>query len=67
MDLGASRRKFTPLSQEEQDLRRINNLCLYCGQPGHRAAVCPLQFHRNTTAAVATLEPSAVVSESLPA
>jgi hypothetical protein len=29
-----------PLSQVEKDRRRQNNLCLYCGNPGHRAADC---------------------------
>jgi hypothetical protein len=29
-----------PLMQAEKDRRRQNNLCLYCGSPGHRAAEC---------------------------
>lgn len=29
-----------PLSQAEKDRRRKNNLCLYCGNPGHRALEC---------------------------
>jgi hypothetical protein len=29
-----------PLTQAEKDRRRNNNLCLYCGNPGHRAVDC---------------------------
>jgi hypothetical protein len=29
-----------PLTQGEKDRRRQNNLCLYCGTPGHRALDC---------------------------
>jgi len=31
-----------PLSQEEKDRRRAENLCLYCGLPGHGWAECKL-------------------------
>lgn len=30
-----------PLSNEEKDRRRKNNLCLYCGLPGHFTNACP--------------------------
>ena len=38
-------RKFTskkrgPLSQQEKDRCRANNLCMYCGGPGHMAKDC---------------------------
>lgn len=38
MELGAMR---GPLSSEEKDRRRKENLCLYCGQPKHFASNCP--------------------------
>jgi len=30
-----------PLTEAEKQRRRINHLCLYCGQPGHIARICP--------------------------
>ena len=41
MDIDAARRKFKLLSEEEKQRRRMLNLCLYCGQPGHQAMSCP--------------------------
>lgn len=38
MDMSVAR---GPLSPEEKQRRRANNLCLYCGQPGHIARACP--------------------------
>lgn len=34
---------FTHLSPEERERRRQNRLCLYCGQPGHMRASCPVR------------------------
>jgi hypothetical protein len=31
---------YKPLIQAEKDLRRKNNLCLYCGKPGHKIDTC---------------------------
>jgi hypothetical protein len=31
---------YKPLTQAEKDLRRKNNLCLYCGKPGHKIDTC---------------------------
>jgi hypothetical protein len=33
--------KFKPLIEAEKLYRRTNNLCLYCGSPGHIARQCP--------------------------
>lgn len=35
-----------PLSETEKQHRRNNNLCLYCGEPGHVAAGCPRKVSR---------------------
>ncbi|KAI2668864.1 Transposon Tf2-6 polyprotein [Labeo rohita] len=51
MQIGA-----TKLSVEERERRLQGNLCLYCGQPGHIRATCPLRPPRHR-AAVSTDEP----------
>jgi hypothetical protein len=33
--------KRGPLSEQEKQRRRTNNLCMYCGAPGHACADCP--------------------------
>jgi hypothetical protein len=33
--------KFKPLTEAEKLHRRTNNLCFYCGNPGHIARQCP--------------------------
>jgi len=48
MEVGASRKQFSPLSAEERKRRVEKNLCLYCGQPGHQAKTCPVKFHRQS-------------------
>jgi hypothetical protein len=42
-----------PLSQAEKDRRRQNNLCLYCGQPGHQLKDCRLKPSSQKLATVA--------------
>ena len=44
MQIDATR--FKPLTEQEKKQRREKNLCLYCGQPGHRASNCPLKRQR---------------------
>ncbi|CAG8757098.1 23693_t:CDS:2, partial [Cetraspora pellucida] len=38
--------KYRPLSAEEKERRRANNLCLYCEEPGHMARNC---FNKSNT------------------
>ena len=47
MDLdAAANRKFKPLTPQERQYRMQNQLCLYCGKPGHRAGDCPAKQAR---------------------
>ncbi len=41
---------FTHLSGEERERRIRQNLCLYCGLPGHMRVYCPTRPPRNTSA-----------------
>ena len=60
MDLSASTRqhksqKRGPVTPIEKKRRRENNLCLYCGSPGHWASQCPHK-KMGRTAAAATID-----------
>ncbi len=46
--------KFKPLTEVEKLHRRINNLCLYCGNPGHIARQCPQKLVKLQVQAVET-------------
>ncbi|TKA44817.1 hypothetical protein B0A49_13660, partial [Cryomyces minteri] len=48
MDLSATR---GPLSNKDREHRMKNNLCLYCGKPGHRARECKANKGRNNSLA----------------
>ncbi len=41
---------FTHLNREERESRIHQNLCLYCGLPGHMRTSCPTRQPRNTSA-----------------
>ena len=45
LDAGANR-KYKPLTPQERQHRMQNQLCLYCGKPGHRAGDCPAKQTR---------------------
>jgi hypothetical protein len=40
MEIGAARPRFRHLTEEEREYRRQNDLCMYCGKPGHIAQEC---------------------------
>src|SRR6266581_4648506 len=50
-----STRKRGKLTQQERQRRMANNLCLYCAQPGHMAAKCPLSCRPYTDSSVRQL------------
>ncbi len=52
MQIDAS--KFKPLIEAEKLRRRTNNLCLYCGNPGHIARQCPQKLVKLQVQAVET-------------
>ena len=50
MEIGSVGRRG-PLTEDEKARRRRNNLCLYCGEPGHIAIACTAKFRARTAAA----------------
>jgi hypothetical protein len=46
--------KFKPLTEAEKFRRKTNNLCLYCGNPGHIARQCPQKLVKLQVQAVET-------------
>jgi hypothetical protein len=46
--------KFKSLTEAEKLCRRTNNLCLYCGNPGHIARQCPQKLVKLQVQAVET-------------
>ncbi len=46
--------KFKSLTEAEKLRRRTNNLCLYCGNPGHIARQCPQKLIKLQVQAVET-------------
>lgn len=61
MDLDATRSgKFKPLTPQERQRRLENQLCLYCGEPGHRAGQCPAKA-RPRARIQATLDSASII------
>ena len=51
MDIDAtSNKKYKPLTPQEKDRRRKNNLCMYCGEQGHMVNTCPIRTPRRANA-----------------
>jgi hypothetical protein len=46
--------KFKSLTEAEKLCQRTNNLCLYCGNPGHIARQCPQKLVKLQVQAVET-------------
>ena len=59
---GDGRVKFQPLTTEQKQYRRDNNLCMYCGDPGHFVDNCPTRPASSTPVRVA----EAVFADRLP-
>ena len=57
MDLSASRGPRKPFTPEKRKYRFDNNLCLYCGKPGHR-----IMDHKTTTQRVNFVTPAPTVT-----
>ena len=62
MEIDTTRRRG-PLSEEEKQRRRANQLCLYCGGPGHIAVNCPHRPRRQVNQIVASS--NCIKSESI--
>ena len=56
MDLSASKGLRKPFTPEERKYRFDNNLCLYCGKPGHR-----IMDHKITTQRINFVTPAPIV------
>ena len=61
--------KRGPIDQNERDRRRDNNLCMYCGNPGHWASTCPLKKNKTSNrppakAATAEVEPAEIINSN---
>ena len=54
MQIDATR--FKPLTEQEKKQRHEENLCLYCGQLGHRASNCPLKRQRTFRMRTTTIQ-----------
>ncbi|KAH7405600.1 hypothetical protein KP509_15G077200 [Ceratopteris richardii] len=53
---------FQPLTLEEKQRRRVNKLCLYCGNPGHIAINCPNKRTNSRVAATLLIMPKKTLS-----
>ena len=51
------------LTQEERQRRFANNLCLFCGGPGHTAGACPKKTSSAAKARAAQATPVATPTE----
>ena len=65
MDLDAARsKKHKALTPQEREYRLKNNLCLYCGEGGHRAGQCP---RKSAVRILAVLGAPATIDSPAPA
>jgi hypothetical protein len=63
MDIDATKhnKPFKPLTPEERKRRMDNNLCLYCGEAGHRVPQCPQRNKPRPAQLRATINPESDV------
>lgn len=62
MDIDATKtERFKPLTNDERQRRMKNNLCFYCGKPGHRVDACPEKPRKSSGRIQATLTPTSKI------
>ncbi len=49
--------RFKPLTKQEKQCQRTNNLCLYCGKPCHVACECVKKHGPHETHAIFVTNP----------
>ena len=62
-------KKFQRLTEAQKEHRRNNGLCMYCGEAGHNAQICPKKrapFSRNDRARPARRLAAAMTEEVIP-
>lgn len=63
MEIGAIHHQVT---EAERQHRRENNLCLYCGQPGHIIRFCPTKPKKTFGQRINTIETNTTLNSSSP-
>ncbi|OMH78677.1 Retrotransposon-derived protein PEG10 [Zancudomyces culisetae] len=53
MEIDGTSTRRPPITPEERQRRRDNNLCLYCGNPDHIIAICPRRPQNRSTITLA--------------
>ncbi|OMJ17717.1 Retrotransposon-derived protein PEG10 [Smittium culicis] len=66
MEIEGTTTRRTTLTPQERQRRRENNLCLYCGNPGHIIATCPLRSQSRTinSLSASSIDTQAVINQN---